>query len=196
MLHLPRMHITRPCRTSVALEEERPWVGSYRHVANLAIAAEVIAHLDCDADLKRSHPALYLRCKVSVHKKKARRARAKRMCSFMRRIVGGLLPHPERRTRGQLRPDARFVVAGLPESTPEPAQHAVNSLPRTAELTAQPASQSYKTIGDQRRRSITDAARTGQFPLARSLIVAQDIHAAIVGSHPKDAVIGGRATDR
>ena len=31
----------------------------------------------------------------------------------------------------------------------------------------------------------------GQLPLARGLIVAQDIHAAIVGLHPKVPVIGG-----
>ena len=31
----------------------------------------------------------------------------------------------------------------------------------------------------------------GQLPLARGLIVAQDIHAAIVGLHPKVPIIGG-----
>jgi hypothetical protein len=74
-LHVPllRTRITRPYRTSVALEEERPWVGFYRRVANPAIAAEVIQHLDGDADQKRTHPALYLRCKESLRKKKARR---------------------------------------------------------------------------------------------------------------------------
>ena len=73
MFHLPRMRITRPYRTSVALEEERLWVGFYRRVANPAIAAEVIQHLEGDADQKRTHPALYLRCKESLRKKKARR---------------------------------------------------------------------------------------------------------------------------
>ena len=73
MFHLPRMRITRPYRTSVALEEERLWVGFYRRVANPAIAAEVIQHLNGDADQKRTHPALYLRCKESLRKKKARR---------------------------------------------------------------------------------------------------------------------------
>src|SRR5438067_5984027 len=77
MFHLPRMRITRPYRTSVALEEERVWVGLYRHVANPAIAAEVIQHLDAEPDLKRTHPALYLRCKESVRKRKARQTRMK-----------------------------------------------------------------------------------------------------------------------
>ena len=98
MFHLPRMRITRPYRTSVALEEERLWVGFYRRVANPAIAAEVIQHLDADADQKRTHPALYLRCKESLRKKKARQARTKRIRSFMRRILGGLLRHSESNT--------------------------------------------------------------------------------------------------
>src|ERR1700676_5626315 len=92
MFHLPRMRITRPYRTSVALEEERLWVSFYRRVANPAIAAEVIQHLDGDADQKRIHPGLYLRCKESLRKKKAHQARTKRIRSLMRRILGGLLP--------------------------------------------------------------------------------------------------------
>ena len=107
MFHLPRLRITRPYRTSVALEEERLWVGFYRRVANPAIAAEVIQHLDGDADQKRTHPALYLRCKESLRRKKARQARTKRIRSFMRRILGGLLRHSE----SSLRPQPRLAAA-------------------------------------------------------------------------------------
>ena len=136
MFHLPRLPITRPYRTSVALEEERLWVGFYRRVANPAIAAEVIQHLDGDADQKRTHPALYLRCKESLRKKKARQSRAKRMRRFMSRILGGLLRDPEHGTRGQLRRNVRIVAEGLSESTQESAQHAVKSRLQTADLAA------------------------------------------------------------
>jgi hypothetical protein len=136
MFHLPRMRITRPYRTSVALEEERLWVGFYHRVHNPAIASEVIQHLDGDADLKRTHPALYLRCKESLRKKKTRHARTKRIRSFMRRILGGLLRHSESNLRPRPRHSARIVVEGLSESMREPAQHAVKSRPQTAELTA------------------------------------------------------------
>jgi hypothetical protein len=136
MFHLPRMRITRPYRTSVALEEERLWVGFYRHVGNPAIAAEVIQHLDSDADQKRTHPALYLRCKESLRKKKARQARVKRIRSFLRRILVGLLRDFESNPRPQLRHSARVVVEGLSESMREPAQHAVKSRPHTGELAA------------------------------------------------------------
>jgi recombinational DNA repair protein (RecF pathway) len=99
MFQLPRTRITRPYCTSVALEEERVWVGFYRRVGNPAIAAEVIQHLDADADQKRTHPALYLRCKESLRRKKARQARTKRIRRFMRRILGGLLRHSESNLR-------------------------------------------------------------------------------------------------
>src|SRR5437773_1738018 len=36
MFHLLRTRITRPYRTSVALEEERVWIGFYRRVGNPA----------------------------------------------------------------------------------------------------------------------------------------------------------------
>ena len=135
MFHLPRLRITRPYRTSVALEEERLWVGFYRRVGNPAIAAEVIQHLDADADQKRSHPALYLRCKESLRRKKARQARTKRIRSFMRRILGGLLRDSESNTRPQPRHNSRIVVDGLPELMRQPP-HTAKSLPKTAELAA------------------------------------------------------------
>lgn len=136
MFHLLRTRITRPYRTSVALEEEKLWVGFYRRVGNPAIAAEVIQHLDADADQKRTHPALYLRCKESLRRKKARKARTKRIRSFMHRILGGLLRHPESNLRPQPRHSARIVVEGLSESMCEPASQAMKSRPQTAELTA------------------------------------------------------------
>ena len=117
MFHLPRMRITRPYRTSVALEEERLWVGFYRRVANPAIAAEVIQHLDADADQKRTHPALYLRCKESLRKKKARQARTKRIRSLMRRLLGGLLRHSENNLRPQPRLAAAQPDGGQPNAS-------------------------------------------------------------------------------
>src|ERR1700675_5006996 len=116
MFHLLRTRNTRPYCTSIALEEERVWVGFYRRVGNPAIAAEVIQHLDADADQKRIHPALYLRCKESVRRKKARQARTKRIRSFMRAMLGGLLRRSESKLRPQLPPSARIVVEGLAES--------------------------------------------------------------------------------
>ena len=124
MFHLSRIRITRPYRTSVALEEERLWVGFYRRVDNPRIAAEVIQHLDGDADQKRSHPALYLRCKESLRKKKARQARTKRIRNFMRRILGGLLRHSE----SSLRPQPRLAAAQPDGGQPNASRLSVPSL--------------------------------------------------------------------
>jgi len=138
MFHLLRTRITRPYRASVALEEERVWVDFYRRVDNPAIAAEVIQHLDADADQKRAHPALYLRCKESLRKKKARQGRTKRIRRFVRRILG-LLRHSESNLRPQLRHSARITVEGLSEAIREPTHPTVKSRPQTAEVvTAQP----------------------------------------------------------
>jgi hypothetical protein len=117
MFHLLHTRIARPYRSSVALEEERVWIAFYRRVANPAIAAEVVQHLDADADLKRTHSALYLRCKESLRRKKARQARAKRIRSVLRRILGGLLRDPASAMR-------------------EPAHRAAKSHPKMAELAA------------------------------------------------------------
>ena len=107
MFQLLRTRSVRPYRSSVAVEEERVWIAFYRRVADPAIAAEVIQHLDADADLKRTHSALYLSCKESLRKKKARQARTKRIRSFMRRILGGVLRHSE----SSLRPQPRLAAA-------------------------------------------------------------------------------------
>ena len=128
MFHLPRMRITRPYRTSVALEEERLWVGFYRRVDNPAIAAEVIKQLDGDADQKRTHPALYLRCKESLCKKKARHARTKRIRSFMRRILGGLL----RRSESSLRPQPRLAAAQFDGGQPSASRPSAARLDASA----------------------------------------------------------------
>ena len=136
MFQLPRTRITRPYCTSVALEEEKAWIGFYRRVGNPDIAAEVIHHLDADADQKRIHPALYLRCKEILRRKKARQARTKRIRSLMRRILGGLMRGSGRNLRPQLRPSARIAVEGRAESTREPAQHVVKSRMQAAELAA------------------------------------------------------------
>lgn len=112
MLHLLRARTLRPYRSSVALEEETVWVAFYRRVADPAIAAEVIEHLDADADLKRTHPALYLSCKESLRKNKARLARTKRIRSFLRSLLGRLRNGDKSRVRPPLRRGA--LVEALP----------------------------------------------------------------------------------
>jgi len=133
MFQLPRTRTIRLYRSSVALEEERVWIAFYRRVADPAIALEVIQHLDADADLKRTHSALYLSCKESLRKNKARHIRTKRIRNFMRKILGALGLRRESNIRPHLRHRGRVILEGLPESTSESAQPMVRSQPKTAE---------------------------------------------------------------
>ncbi len=75
----------RARRCGIEFEEERAWVGFYKRVGrDQAIAAEVMAQLEADVDMKRTHLALYLCCKESLRVHKARQARSKRIGQFVR----------------------------------------------------------------------------------------------------------------
>jgi hypothetical protein len=75
----------RPRRSGIESEEERAWVGFYKRVGrDPAIATEVMAQLESDPEMKRTHLALYLCCKESLRRHKARQARNKRIGQFVR----------------------------------------------------------------------------------------------------------------
>src|SRR6218665_2494304 len=78
----------RPRRSGIEAEEERAWVEFYQRVRSDAVlAAEVLAQLDKDAEMKRSHLALYLSCKESLRREKAREARNKPIGYFVRQLA-------------------------------------------------------------------------------------------------------------
>lgn len=116
----------RSKRPSLEHEEERAWVSFYKRVGNdLALATEVLAQLDSDPDMKRSHLALYLYCKESLRTHKARQARNKRIGAFVRWFCSGLFtqllvqwPSAWRRS---LRRGGDIAVECLPEIGKEPA---------------------------------------------------------------------------
>ena len=127
----------RPKRSGIETEEERTWVEFYRRVRSDAVlAAEVLAQLDKDAEMKRSHLALFLTCKETIRREKARETRNKRIGFFVRwlahtlfvvpwqvlRQFGGegrdlaieMLPEPERSTRQAPLPPSSPGVATPP----------------------------------------------------------------------------------
>lgn len=112
---------TRAKRPSIEHEEERAWISFYKRVGNdLALATEVLAQLDSDPDMKRSHLALYLCCKESLHTHKARQARNRRIGQFVRWFCSGLFtqllvqwPNAWRRS---LRQGGDIVTECLPET--------------------------------------------------------------------------------
>ncbi len=124
----------RPRRTSVAFEEEKAWIAFYRRAGDPAIAAELIQHLDADADMKRLHPALYLRCRQTLRRNKERQARARRIGYFVRMLFGVIVVAPMLAMRRMLRSGGDIVVECLPETRSEPAVRLVKSLSRKPEF--------------------------------------------------------------
>ena len=136
----------RPKRSGIETEEERTWVEFYRRVrCDPALAAEVLAQLERDVEMKHSHLALYLSCKESLRREKARQARHKRLGFFVRWLAHTLfvmpwqalrefgsegrdiaiemLPHADGSSRQT--PRALATAAALPPSSP-----GVTALPR------------------------------------------------------------------
>jgi hypothetical protein len=80
---------------SVDAEEQRAWVAFYKRVGRDAdLAAEVMAQLAGDAEMKRHHLALYLSCKQALRVHRARQARDKRIAQWLRLLVQLTLMRP------------------------------------------------------------------------------------------------------
>lgn len=111
----------RSKRFGVEFEEERAWVAFYRRVRHdVALAGEVLAQLDGDPEMKRSHLALYLCCKESLRSHKARQARHKRIGQFVRWLCHGLIVRPALALRRWLDQGSNLAVECLPETVSEP----------------------------------------------------------------------------
>ena len=82
----------KPRRSAIGTEEEKAWVSFYRRASkDPAIAAEVLAQLDADPEMKREHLALYLCCRESLRVQQARDARNQRIGQFVRWLMDALL---------------------------------------------------------------------------------------------------------
>ena len=126
---------TRNRRSSIESEEERAWVGFYRRVGrDPAIATEVMAQLESDPEMKRTHLALYLCCKESLRQNKIRQTRNKRIGLFVRWLCHCLFVSPLHGLRKGLVHGSEIAVDCLPEVTKEPAIAQVRRLAREAEF--------------------------------------------------------------
>ena len=125
----------RPRRSGIESEEERAWVGFYRRVGrDPAIATEVMAQLESDPEMKRTHLALYLCCKESLRQHKARQTRNKRIGQFVRWLCHGLFVRPLHSLQKGLRHGSDIAVECLPEVVKEPAVAQVPRLARETEF--------------------------------------------------------------
>ncbi|WP_136418263.1 hypothetical protein [Herbaspirillum sp. ST 5-3] len=132
-----RPHRNRPRRPSVALEEEKAWIAFYRRMGEPSIAAELIQHLEADPDLKRAHPALYLRCKQTLRRNKERQARAQRIGQFVRLFLRVVVANPLWALRRALHAGRDIAVECLPETDGEPAARRVKRLSGKSEFASE-----------------------------------------------------------
>lgn len=160
----------KPRRSAIGIEEERAWVSFYRRAGNdPAIAAEVLAQLDADAETKREHLALYLCCRESLRRQQARDERNQRIGRFVRWLLGGLLVRFPTATRRALGRGGDLAVACLPETGVEPATAQVQRLSkdpkvrasRTAFRASPPTGTPAPQMGTDAVDALPRAARTG-----------------------------------
>jgi len=121
-------------RFGVEFEEEKAWVDFYRGVGNPAIAVEVMNQLESDPEMKRTHLALYLRCKESLRMQKARQARNKRIGQFVRMLSHAVFVVPAIAIQRLLRHSGDIAVECLPEVRKDPAVRQVSRLTQEPEF--------------------------------------------------------------
>lgn len=139
----------RPRRSAIGLEEERAWVSFYRRAGkDPAIAAEVLAQLDTDPEMKREHLALYLCCRESLRLHQAREARNQRFGRFVRWLLGGLFVRFPANARRALGRGSDLAAACLPEEAAEPATAQVQRLAKTPKVRAARAAFNASAIAE------------------------------------------------
>lgn len=140
----------RPKRSGIETEEERTWVEFYRRVrSDAALAAEVLAQLERDVDMKRSHLALYLSCKEALRRDKARQARHRRIGFFVRRLAYTLFVMPWLALR-EFGSEGRDIAIEMLPGSDRP--------PRQASQAQPPSSPGLTTPGRRSRKARPDAA--------------------------------------
>lgn len=127
----------RPRRGAIGIEEERAWVSFYRRAGkDPTIAAEVLAQLDTDPEMKREHLALYLCCRESLRLHQAREVRNQRFGRFVRWLLGGLFVRFPANARRALGRGGDLAAACLPEEPNEPATAQVQRLAKSPKVRA------------------------------------------------------------
>ncbi|MCE4369723.1 hypothetical protein [Xanthomonas hortorum] len=122
-------------------EEKRAWASFYARVGKEStLAAEVVAQLDKDSELKRAHLALYLSCRESLRTQSAREARNQRIAQAVRWLFHVLFAVPAKLLVGGLSRGTDIALASLPqEAKREPAVRQVRRIARSKTFSADKA---------------------------------------------------------
>ena len=102
-------------RSLVDIEEERVWASLYRRVADPVIAAELVAHLEKNGEMRLQRSGLYLRCKHVLRREKARQARLRKIGAAIRWAIHMVIGAPLGWTSRLFRFMGAVLLACLPE---------------------------------------------------------------------------------
>ena len=105
-------------------EEERVWSGFYRTVGDPEVASDLIEQMEADSEVKAQPLGLYLRCKQSLRREKARRARAKAIAHAVEALLRFLVVAPAARMVGLW----NFIGAICMHWLPEPEEPAARQM--------------------------------------------------------------------
>lgn len=122
-------------------EEKRAWASFYARVGKEStLAAEVVAQLDEDTELKRAHLALYLSCRESLRTHQVREVRNQRIARALRWMFRLLFVVPVRLLAGSLSRGTDIALASLlDEAKQEPAIRQVRRIARRNTFSADKA---------------------------------------------------------
>lgn len=163
-----KIHRSRSRRSGVDGEEEKAWIGFYRRVGNPAIAAEVMQQLESDPEMKRTHLALYLRCKEALRTQKARQARHKRIGQFVRMLFSIMFVAPVIAIQKALRQSGDIAVECLPEVRKEPAARQVKGLAQETEFAQARSEFDSQAAVPASRQTKAESAVTASSPASKA----------------------------
>lgn len=161
---IPQQPMSRPMRTA----EDFAWEALYRSAHDSATAAEVVAFLAADAEARRTHLALYLRCRQTVRVTKVRRIRIRRIAALLRRLIQVVIGAP-------LAAIGRVLRGG--------SDVAIERMPRAGSATS-----------SSRRKAAATPRRTRQ--LAKMAEPAHTVHAFPSGGSGPHSTGNGRDVSR
>ncbi len=98
--------------------EDFAWEALYRSAHDSATAAEVVEFLAADAEVRRTHLALYLCCRQTVREAEARRIRIQRIAALLRRLIDVVIAAPLAVIGRIVRGGADVAIEIVPKADP------------------------------------------------------------------------------
>ncbi len=122
-------------------EEKRAWASFYARVGkDPLLAAELIAELNSDIELKRMHLALYLCSREAIRVHQSRQTGNLRIAHALRWLFRAVFVIPARLLATGLRHGTDIALASLPEEAQrEPAIRQVKRIERSGKFAVQKA---------------------------------------------------------